>query len=66
MRCVLALCLLIVSSASVDAAKVRRAKPPEGSGRPSQRVTIPKSYAVPGWTEQQTQRWLDDATGPKD
>lgn len=25
-----------------------------------------KSYAVPGWSDEQTQYWLDNATGPKD
>jgi hypothetical protein len=25
-----------------------------------------KNYAVPGWTDEQTQEWIDSATGPKD
>jgi hypothetical protein len=25
-----------------------------------------KNYAVPGWTDEQTQYWIDSATGPKD
>ena len=25
-----------------------------------------KSYAVPGWSNEQTQYWLGNATGPKD
>jgi hypothetical protein len=25
-----------------------------------------KSYAVPGWSDEQTQNWIDNATGPKD
>jgi hypothetical protein len=25
-----------------------------------------KSYAVPGWSDEQTQSWIDNATGPKD
>ncbi|MEA2822511.1 MAG: hypothetical protein QOJ86_4515 [Bradyrhizobium sp.] len=25
-----------------------------------------KEYAVPGWTDEQTQYWIDNATGPKD
>jgi len=25
-----------------------------------------KTYAVPGWTDEQTQYWIDNATGPKD
>jgi hypothetical protein len=24
------------------------------------------NYAVPGWTDEQTQYWIDNATGPKD
>jgi hypothetical protein len=25
-----------------------------------------RDYAVPGWTDEQTQYWIDNATGPKD
>jgi hypothetical protein len=25
-----------------------------------------KGYAVPGWTDEQTRYWIDNATGPKD
>jgi hypothetical protein len=25
-----------------------------------------KTYAIPGWTNGQTQYWIDSATGPKD
>jgi hypothetical protein len=25
-----------------------------------------KDYAAPGWTDEQTQYWIDNATGPKD
>jgi hypothetical protein len=25
-----------------------------------------KDYAVPGWSNEQTQSWIDNATGPKD
>jgi hypothetical protein len=66
MRSVLALGLALAWCASANAATVRRSKPTEGHVRPSQRVAVPKSYAVPGWTDEQTRRWLDDATGPKD
>jgi hypothetical protein len=64
MRSVLALVLLVTLYAFADAATVHRSKPPEG--RPVQRATIPKGYAVPGWTDEQTRYWLDNATGPKD
>jgi hypothetical protein len=66
MRSVLALGLSITLCASADAATVHRSKPPEGQLRPSQPVTVPRGYAVPGWTDQQTRDWLDGATGPKD
>jgi hypothetical protein len=25
-----------------------------------------KTYAVPGWTDEETRYWIDSATGPKD
>jgi hypothetical protein len=66
MRSVLALGLLITVSASADAATVHRSKPHERHLRPTQRVIVPNTgYAVPGWTDEQTRQWLDDATGPK-
>ena len=66
MRSVLALGLLITLCASADAATVHRAKRPAAHLRPVQSVTVPKGYAVPGWTDEQTQYWIDNATGPKD
>jgi hypothetical protein len=67
MRSVLALGLLC---AAANAATVHRPKP---SGvhlrtrkrvtiRPGQRITAPARFAVPGWTDEQTQYWLDNAT----
>jgi hypothetical protein len=64
MRSVLVLGLLITLCASASAATVHRFKRPE-SLRPAQRVTVPKGYAVPGWTDEQTRYWLDSASGPK-
>ena len=61
----LVLGLLITLWASADAATVHRSKRPEGNLRPGQGVTVPKGYAVPGWTDEQTRYWLDSATGPK-
>jgi hypothetical protein len=61
MRSVLALGLLISLCASADAATVRRLKPHGAHARPSQpvavreRATVP---GVPGWTDEETQRWL--------
>jgi hypothetical protein len=65
-RSILAFGLLIGLCASANAAKLHHGKPPEGHLHGGQPVTAPGSYAVPGWTEQETRRWLDDATGPKD
>jgi hypothetical protein len=67
MRAVLALGLLITLCASANAAAVRRFKPPEGHFRLRERVTVPsvtKGFAVPGWTDEQTRKWLDNATDP--
>ena len=47
------------------AAPVHRSKRPPDHLRPVQRVTVPK-VAVPGWTDEETRYWLDQATGPKD
>jgi hypothetical protein len=66
MRSVLVLGLSITLVASANAATVHRSKPPEGHLRPGQPVTVPKGDAVPGWTDEQTRYWLDNATGPKD
>jgi hypothetical protein len=77
MRFVLALGLLITLCGSADAATVLHSKRHVGHSRPAQRVpvghfppaqpvTVPKGYAVPGWTDEQTQDWLNNATGPKD
>jgi hypothetical protein len=66
MRSVLALALLITLCASANAATVHRFKPPEGHLRQGRLVTVPRGYAVPGWTDEQTRYWLNSATGPKD
>jgi hypothetical protein len=57
-RSVLALGLLITLCASAQAAPVHRAKPLAGQLRPDQRDTLPKGIAVPGWTDEQTRKWL--------
>ena len=64
MRSVLVLGLLITLCAAAGAATVHHFRRPE-SQRPDQRVTVPKGYAVPGWTDEQTRYWLDSASGPK-
>ncbi len=69
MRSVLALGLLVTLSASADAAAAHRSKPPTVHlrtpqhviVRPSQGATAPARFAVPGWTDEETRRWLDNA-----
>jgi hypothetical protein len=70
MRSVFALALLILLCASASAATVHRSKPlerhfrthPHIEFRPGQPVTAPTRFAVPGWTDQQTREWLDNAS----
>jgi hypothetical protein len=48
---------------------VSRIHPPPNYGNPGGPATFSgpgKSYAVPGWSDEQTQNWIDNATGPKD
>src|SRR5579859_204495 len=65
----LALALSIVVCASAGAASVRRVKP----GRlrtqhlivpPEQRAAPAGRFAVPGWSDDATRRWLDHASSP--
>jgi hypothetical protein len=67
MRSLLALGLLVALCApSADAATVRRFGHLRARQlvvvRPSQGVTAPARFAVPGWTDEQTRYWLDGAT----
>ena len=69
MRSVLALGLLITLCASANAATVHRSKPGTVHLRPRQHFIVPPSpgattprFAVPGWTDEQTRRWLDNAS----
>ncbi len=42
-------------------------RPNDGNpGGPATFSGTGKNYAVPGWTNEQTQNWIDNATGPKD
>jgi len=65
MRSVLTLALLISWCAAANAAPVHRSKPAERHMRPDPRPTVPRGFAVPGWTDEQTRYWLDSASGPK-
>jgi hypothetical protein len=67
MRSVLAAGLLITLCASADAATVHRSRPPAYGHqhitvRPDPHVTAPNRFALPGWTDEQTQEWLDNAS----
>jgi hypothetical protein len=64
---VLALDLVIMLWAPADAAPAHRATAHLRARhhliiRPSQGATAPAHFAVPGWTDEQTQRWLDAPT----
>jgi hypothetical protein len=63
MRFVLALGLLIVLSTSANATTMRHAHPrhPEVD-RPGANVMPPARFAVPGWSDEATQRWLNNAS----
>jgi hypothetical protein len=63
MRSVLAVSFLMVLCTSADAAKVRqsRARHPAAE-RPSVDVNSRARFAVPGWSDDATQRWLDNAS----
>jgi hypothetical protein len=70
MRSVLVLGLLMTWWATADAATLRRSRPygihlrthQSVIGRPNRPVTAPAQFALPGWTDGQTQRWLDNAS----
>jgi hypothetical protein len=72
MRSILAFGLFITLCATTSAATLHRAKPHEGhlrtqqlvTIRPSQRATAPRHFAVPVWTDEQTDHWLYSASAP--
>jgi hypothetical protein len=61
MRSILALGLLLALCTSASAAKVRHTKPHVGHSRqaPPVDASVPRGIAVPGWTVEQTQNWLN-------
>jgi hypothetical protein len=65
-RLVLALGLLIGLWTSADAAPAHRAERPRLHWRTHQGMPVsgqaPTNFAIPGWTDGQTQRWLDNAS----
>jgi hypothetical protein len=66
----LSIALLFTLSAAADAVTVHRSRSTAIHLRTHQRVTArpgetaaaPAHFAVPGWTDQQTRYWLDNAT----
>jgi hypothetical protein len=64
MRSAFALGLSIVFCASANAATVYHPHRAHHNVivRPSQGVTAPVHFAVPGWSNEETQYWLDNAT----
>ena len=69
MRSILALGLLIALCATASAAPVHRSRArPHHAVSPGQRVTVPGAptatprFAVPGWSDEDTRRWLDGAS----
>jgi hypothetical protein len=63
MRSVLALGLLITLCATANAATVHHLRTRHRViVRPSQGVTAPARFAVPGWTDEETRQWLDAHT----
>ncbi|OSI69919.1 hypothetical protein BSZ22_15840 [Bradyrhizobium canariense] len=63
MRLVLAVSFLIALCTTADAAKVRqsRARQPSAEG-PRSDVNSRARFAVPGWSNDATRRWLDNAS----
>jgi hypothetical protein len=66
---ILTLGLLVALCAPADAAAAHRSRPRTVHLRtpqhviadPSPAVTPPARFAVPGWTDEETRRWLDNA-----
>jgi hypothetical protein len=57
MRSVWTLCLLIGLCAAANATTVHRSKS-KGHLRHGQHITVPRGFAVPGWTDEETRQWL--------
>lgn len=62
-KAVLALGLLIALCASADAATKHHRRAPEVRWAPAPHVIAPtKGFAAPGWTDEETWRWLYDGS----
>jgi hypothetical protein len=63
MRSVFAMSLLVALCTSADAAPMHDSRARQHViVRPSQDVIEPGRFSVPGWTDAQTQHWLNAAT----
>jgi hypothetical protein len=58
----IALGLSIALSVAATAAPAHRSKRQHVIVRPDQGVTAPGRFAVPGWSDEATRRWLDNAS----
>jgi hypothetical protein len=69
-RSILAVGVSLALCATANAVTVDRAKPPEGhlptqqpvTVRPGEGAIATPGFAVPGWTDEATRRWMDNAT----
>jgi hypothetical protein len=69
-RPALAIAFLLALSASVDAETIHRSRLPRArlpshelvAARPDQRFGTPGRFSVPGWSDAQTQHWLNSAS----
>jgi hypothetical protein len=66
MRLILAISVLIALGASAEAAQAHRPTSPVRQQHPPRPTASSKGFAVPGWTDEQTRAWINDATGPRD
>ncbi|QOZ09534.1 hypothetical protein XH96_19850 [Bradyrhizobium sp. CCBAU 51765] len=66
MRSLFALCFMglsLVLCTAADAATVHRPRArPLAVDRPRTNATPPARFAVPGWSDEATRRWLDNAS----
>jgi hypothetical protein len=69
MRSVLVLSLSVILLASADAATVHHARPPANLPARAHSIAHPgpaaapaARFSVPGWSDEQTRQWLDNAT----
>jgi hypothetical protein len=62
MRAIISLSLLVALTVAASAAPARHARRQRVIVRAGQGVTPPARFAVPGWSDEATRRWLDNAS----